>query len=75
MKSSSINPEYARAKVGRAGVYYLLALGDPNEPSFDTVNKEMLDRAAAEYEAASRSTPRKAPILKRKSTMDWETFT
>jgi hypothetical protein len=38
--------------VGRAGVYYLLALGDPNDPSFDAVNQEMLDRSVAEYEAA-----------------------
>jgi tetratricopeptide (TPR) repeat protein len=33
-------------------VYYLLALGDPNVSSFDTVNDELLDQADAEYEAA-----------------------
>jgi len=51
-RALSINPDYARAKVGRAGVYYLLALGDPNVSSFDTVNDELLDQADAEYEAA-----------------------
>jgi tetratricopeptide (TPR) repeat protein len=46
------NPEYARAKVGQAGMYYLQALGDPDDPSFDQVDEELLDKAEATYQGA-----------------------
>jgi tetratricopeptide (TPR) repeat protein len=48
----SINPTYARAKVGQASVLYIIALGDPAVPSWDTVDLDLLDQAAAAYEAA-----------------------
>jgi len=47
-----IEQTYARAKIGQAGVLYIMALGDPAVPSWDTVDLEQLDEAAAAYEAA-----------------------
>jgi tetratricopeptide (TPR) repeat protein len=47
-----INPAYARAKVGQASVLYLMAMGDPTDQSFDTVDLHQLDEAAAAFEAA-----------------------
>jgi tetratricopeptide (TPR) repeat protein len=47
-----VDPTYARAKIGQAGVLYVMALGDPAVPSWDTVDLEQLDEAAAAYEAA-----------------------
>jgi tetratricopeptide (TPR) repeat protein len=47
-----ISPTYARAKIGQAGTLYTTALGDPAVPSWDTVDLEKLDEAAAAYEAA-----------------------
>ena len=44
-----IRPSYARALLGKAGVLYLLALGDPNDPSFDTVDLKMLKEAEREF--------------------------
>jgi tetratricopeptide (TPR) repeat protein len=46
------NPDYARAKVGQAGMYYLQALGDPDNPSFDQVDEELLAEAEAAYRQA-----------------------
>lgn len=48
----SIDPTYARAKVGEASALYLMAMGDPIAPSFDAVNWDQLDEAAAAFEAA-----------------------
>jgi tetratricopeptide (TPR) repeat protein len=48
----SINPTYARAQIGRAGVLYLVAMGDPTDQSFDTVDLVQLDEAAAAFEVA-----------------------
>jgi tetratricopeptide (TPR) repeat protein len=48
----AINPTYARAKVGQAGVLYLMALGDPEDQSFDSVNLSKLDQAATTFQAA-----------------------
>jgi tetratricopeptide (TPR) repeat protein len=46
----SINPAYARAQIGRAGVLYLIALGDPANPSPDTAR---LDEAEDAFAVAS----------------------
>jgi tetratricopeptide (TPR) repeat protein len=51
-RALDIDPTYARAKVGQAGVLYIMALGDPSVLSWDTVDLGMLDEAAAAYEAA-----------------------
>lgn len=51
-KALSIDDEYARAKVGEAGVLYLMAVGDPNNPSFETVDPHKLDEAEATFKAA-----------------------
>lgn len=48
----AINPAYARAKVGEASALYLQALGDPRDPSFATVDDELLDAAVAAFETA-----------------------
>lgn len=51
-ESLEINPDYARAKVGQAGAQYLQALGNPDDPSFDTVDLELLDAATLSFEEA-----------------------
>lgn len=48
-----INPDYSRAKVGLASVLYLIALGDPKDRSFGSVDREMLDQAEALFKEAS----------------------
>lgn len=52
-----INPKYARARVGQAGVLYLLALGDPSNPSFETVDLDKLAQAEAAYQSALELEP------------------
>lgn len=47
-----INPDYARAQVGLAGTLYLQALGDPEDPSFDTVDPDKLTEAEAAFQNA-----------------------
>jgi tetratricopeptide (TPR) repeat protein len=44
-----IDSHYARALVGQAGVTYLLALGDPKNPSLATADQAMLDQAEAQF--------------------------
>jgi tetratricopeptide (TPR) repeat protein len=51
-RALDINPSYARAKIGQASALYVMALGDPAVPSWDTVDLGVLDEAAAAYEAA-----------------------
>lgn len=41
----SINPDYTRAILGLSGVIYLESVGDPNDPSFETVDLEGLMEA------------------------------
>jgi tetratricopeptide (TPR) repeat protein len=48
----SINPNFARAMVGKAGVLYLMAVGDPAEATPETIDPEKLDEAADLYEEA-----------------------
>jgi tetratricopeptide (TPR) repeat protein len=59
-----IDPAYGRAKIGLAGVLYLMALGDPNDASFDNIDLEMLDQAEKLFEEASdlENTPESANI-------------
>lgn len=40
-----INPNYTRATLGLSGVLYLESLGDPDNPSFQTVSLEGLEEA------------------------------
>jgi tetratricopeptide (TPR) repeat protein len=47
-----INGAYTRAKVGQASALYLMALGDPTNPSFETVASDQLDQAATAFENA-----------------------
>ncbi len=47
----AINGDYARAAVGRAGVLYLLAIGDPKDPS-QPIDQTRLNEAEAEFEKA-----------------------
>jgi tetratricopeptide (TPR) repeat protein len=44
-KALSVNPAYIRAKLGLSGVIYLKSVGDPNEPSFETVDLDGLVEA------------------------------
>jgi tetratricopeptide (TPR) repeat protein/ribosomal protein L34 len=48
----SINSTYARAEVGKAGVLYLMAIGDPADGRLDTIDLDKLDEATVHYEAA-----------------------
>ena len=59
-----INPAYGRAKIGLAGIFYLNALGDPNDASFENIDLEMLDQAKALHEEASmgENSPESANI-------------
>ncbi len=47
-----INRTYTRAKVGQASVLYLIALGNPTDSSFETVDLDQLDEAATVFEDA-----------------------
>jgi tetratricopeptide (TPR) repeat protein len=51
-KALAIDPGYLRASIGQANVLYLDALGDPANPSFDSVDQNKLDAAQALFEAA-----------------------
>lgn len=52
-QSLAIDDQYARAEVGRAGVLYLMALGDPYNADAPTqVDKNLLDRAEDAFERA-----------------------
>jgi tetratricopeptide (TPR) repeat protein len=44
-KALSINPAYTRAMLGLSGVIYLRSVGDPNDPSFETVDLDGLVEA------------------------------
>lgn len=59
-----IDADYARAEVGHAGTLYLIALGDPNNPSFETVELTKLDEAEKEFQTAltEPNTPESANI-------------
>lgn len=59
-----INPSYARAKLGQAGILYLMALGDPENPSLGTVDLRKLDESENAFHEASRfaDQPTKANI-------------
>jgi tetratricopeptide (TPR) repeat protein len=46
-KALELAPTYARAKLGLSGVLYLEAVGDPNNPSFETVDLDGLSAAEA----------------------------
>jgi tetratricopeptide (TPR) repeat protein len=48
----TINPAYARAMVGKAGVLYLQAMGDPNKRPSEEIDLDKLDEAAAHFKAA-----------------------
>ncbi|MCA9948944.1 MAG: tetratricopeptide repeat protein [Anaerolineales bacterium] len=48
-EAAEIRPGYARAQAGEALVLYLEALGNPNDPSFETVNLDLLDQAEAKF--------------------------
>ena len=48
----AINPTYARAMLGKAGVFYLSGLGDPNVGGDELIDLALLDEAAALYQAA-----------------------
>jgi tetratricopeptide (TPR) repeat protein len=60
LKALALNPEYARAHVGLAGVYYRRALGVPPVSTFAEVDPALLDRAEAELEAALSAADRPA---------------
>jgi len=47
-----IDPTYIRASLAQANVLYLEALGDPTNPSFDTVDQEKLNSAQIQFEEA-----------------------
>ena len=47
-----IDPSYGRAKIGLAGVVYMMALGDPNNASFEDIDLQMLNQAETLYEEA-----------------------
>ena len=48
----ALYPEYTRAKVGKAVVLYLKALGDPSLPSLDDVDIEKLEEAETAFKEA-----------------------
>lgn len=50
--SLAIDDHYARGIVGRANVTYLIALGDPQNPSFDTVDKTALAQSESDFRTA-----------------------
>lgn len=51
-KALSINQAYARARVGQAGVLYLMGIGDPHGEPLEAIDVTKLDESAAYYEAA-----------------------
>jgi tetratricopeptide (TPR) repeat protein len=59
-----INPDYARAQLGQAGVAYLQAITDPKKITRDTVNLAKLDEAERAYLAAgiSKDAPPSAKV-------------
>ena len=62
-KSLEINNNYARAIVGRAGTFYLYALGDPNNQTYDDLDHELLSKAEAEFtHALTLNSPESANI-------------
>lgn len=48
----TFKPDYARAEVGKAGLLYLMAIGDPNDKRLDRIDLDKLDEATSAYEAA-----------------------
>ncbi len=48
-KSIEINPSYARAYVGKAGIRYIEALGNPDSSEFGVVDIDLLDEAERLY--------------------------
>jgi tetratricopeptide (TPR) repeat protein/CHAT domain-containing protein len=59
-----IRPTYARAMIGKAGVLYLLALGDPNNGDFTSIDLGQLDQSATLYQAARnlKNSPQSANV-------------
>jgi hypothetical protein len=47
-----IKHTYARAMVGKAGALYLMAVGDPHNADFTSIDLAQLDQSAALYQAA-----------------------
>jgi len=49
-----INPDYSRAKIGLASISYLRALGNPDNPSFESVDEQLLAEAETLFQEASQ---------------------
>jgi tetratricopeptide (TPR) repeat protein len=49
--AATIDPDYERAKIGRAAVTYMMAIGDPDEPAA-TIDIALLNEAEADFVAA-----------------------
>jgi tetratricopeptide (TPR) repeat protein len=62
-KALEINPDYARAKLGLAGVAYLQALTDPTNINRSTVDRAKLDEAERAFqEAGTLQAPPSAKV-------------